>query len=173
MLVLATHLLRSLGLFCVLIIFLVSRNLVCPRFVMPVNWLKVISFLIILPFIVLLCPLKLFILMFRVPLQFLLVVISIISVLLITLRNSHGSILWSIEPRLSTFFSNSKNMLSDSLTPKFDVFSPIGVGSTRNFTINFLFHLALLIMSLVPTLTNKMGPPNENTVTLLRRVLLY
>lgn len=70
-------------------------------------------------------------------------------------------------------FLQFQNMLSDSLTPKFNVVSPIGVGNTRNFTINFLFHLALLIVSLVPTLTNKMGPPNENTVTLLRRVLLY
>jgi hypothetical protein len=96
--------------------------------------------------------------MFEVLLQFLLMVISIISVLLMTLQNSHGFILWSIEPRLSAYFSKSKNMLSDSLAPKFDVFSLIGVGNTRNFTINFL----LLF-----------GSPNENTITLLSRVLLY
>jgi hypothetical protein len=146
---------------------------VCPQFVMLVNWLKVINYLVILLFIVLLCHLKLFILMFWVPLQFLMVVISIISILLMTLRNSHGFILWSIDPRLNAFSSNFKNMLSDSLTPKLDVFTPIRVGNTKNFTINFLLHSALLIVFLVPTPTSKMDPPNENTVTLLRRVLLY
>lgn len=173
MLGLVIHLLRSFGLFCILIISLVSRSLVRPRFVMLVNWLKVISYLILIPFIVRLCHLKLFILMFGVLLQFLLVVISIISVLLTILPNLHGFILCTIEPRLSVFFSNSKNMLSAFLTSKFDVFSPIGVGNTRNFIINFLLLLASLIVFLVPTPTNKMGLLNENTVTLLRRVLLY
>jgi hypothetical protein len=93
MLSLVIHLLKLFSLFCVLIISLVSRSLVCLRFVMFVNWLKVISYLIILLLIVLPCLFKLFILMFGVPLQFLLVVTSIISILLMTLQNSHGFIL--------------------------------------------------------------------------------
>jgi hypothetical protein len=64
-------------------------------------------------------------------------------------------------------------MLSDSLTPKFNVFSPIGMGNTRNFTINFSLLLTFLIVFLLPTPTNKMDQPNENTITLLRRVLPY
>jgi hypothetical protein len=148
MLDLVIRLLRSFGLFYVLIISLVPRSLVCPRFVMSVNWLKVMSYFIILLLIVLLCHLKLFILMFGVSLQFILVVISIISVLLMILRNSHEFILWSIEPRLNGSFSNFKSMLSDSLTPKLDMFSPIGVGNVkhRRSSILGMSHALLIIL---------------------------
>jgi hypothetical protein len=106
-------------------------------------------------------------------LQFLLVVINIISVLLMTLQNLHGFILWLIEVIFSIFFSNFKHMLSASLTPKSNMFSPIGVGNINTCITNFLPHFVLVILFPAHTHTNKMARSNENTVTLSKRVLRY